>query len=357
MKKLLSLFATGLMLAAVLTGCAGAKLKVGLVTDSGSIDDGGFNQSAWAGVLKAEEESLVKKNYIKPTGASKEELQKAIDDLYEKGYRFFILPGAVFENVAAYTQDKYQDAQFLLLDGQPVKDDGQSVINENTVSVQFASQEAGFAAAVAAAVQMKQGNIGFVGDIQKDSDAALYYAGFRQGVEYANTTYQTAVAMTDDCVTYTGSKDDIAMGQKLAAQLYDKGCVAVFAAAGKGNIGVITEAKLRLTAGETPWVIGSGWDQYADGTYEEGKSVILTSAVKKMDVAVYEEIKAASEDQFAGGTTVMFQAANDGIGLPEANPNLSDEALAAAQDALAKIKTGEITVSKTYEAPVAEIGG
>ncbi|MDD4796891.1 MAG: BMP family ABC transporter substrate-binding protein [Eubacteriales bacterium] len=350
MKKLLSLFATALVIAALLSGCAGAKVKVGVVTDAGNIDDGAWNQAAWAGVLQAEEESLAKKNYVKPTGTSKEELQREIDALYEKGYRFIVLPGAVFANAAAYAQDKYQDAQFVLLDAQPVKDDGQSVIAVNTVAVEFAAQQAGFAAGVATAVQLGQGSVGFVGDVQQ-SDAALYCAGFRQGLEYAHNAYQTAVTMTDDDIAYTGAPDDVAMGQKLAAQLYDKGCVAVFAAAGKGNVGVITEAKLRLVAGAPCWVIGSGYDQYADGAYEENKSVVLTSAVKKMDVAVYEQIKAASLGQFAGGTIIVFQAENDGVGIPATNPNLGNEAVTGAADALAKMKAGQVTVTDTYAAP------
>ena len=64
--------------------------------------------------------------------------------------------------------------------------------------------------------------------------------------------------------------------------MYDRGVKAIFAAAGGVNIGVITEAKTRVVNGEEAWVIGVDSDQYDDGIYEGSKSVVLTSAIKKI---------------------------------------------------------------------------
>ena len=79
------------------------------------------------------------------------------------------------------------------------------------------------------------------------------------------------------------------------------GVKAIFTAAAGVNIGVITEAKTRVVNGEEAWVIGVDSDQYADGIYEGNKSVVLTSAIKKIDEATYQIIKNELNGEFPGG--------------------------------------------------------
>ena len=142
----------------------------------------------------------------------------------------------------------------------------------------------------------------------------------------------------------SGSFSDTALGQQLAAQMYDRGVKAIFAAAGGVGTGVITEAKTRVVNGEEVWVIGVDSDQYADGIYEGDKSVILTSAIKKINEAAYQMIEDELNDKFPGGQTLKFDATNDGIGIPAENPNLSDETVAKVNEVLEAIKNGEIEV-------------
>ena len=88
-------------------------------------------------------------------------------------------------------------------------------------------------------------------------------------------------------------------------------------------------------------------DQYEDGIYDEanGKSVILTSAVKKINNASFDMIEAAINDQFPGGKTLVYSVNNNGVGIPEKNPNLDSSVVETVNEILEKMKNGEVTVS------------
>ena len=115
-------------------------------------------------------------------------------------------------------------------------------------------------------------------------------------------------------------------------------------AAGGVGVGSINEAKARATAGKEAWIIGVDVDQYADGIYKDDKSIILTSAMKKIDVATFDIIKDELDGKFPGGQTLTFDVKNDGVGLPNENPNLTEETTKQVDEVYNKIKNGEITV-------------
>lgn len=85
------------------------------------------------------------------------------------------------------------------------------------------------------------------------------------------------------------------------------------------GVGVINEAKTRATKGV--WVVGVDSDQYGQGIYSGNKSVILTSALKRVDSATYDMIKAENDGKFPGGQTLVFDAKKNGVGIPATNPN------------------------------------
>ncbi|HOC08793.1 MAG TPA: BMP family ABC transporter substrate-binding protein, partial [Bacillota bacterium] len=169
--------------------------------------------------------------------------------------------------------------------------------------------------------------------------------GFQQGIKYANENLGTNIVMKPENVIYQGSFDNVAAGQQLAAQMFDKGVDAIFCAAGGVGIGAINEAKARAKAGEEVWIVGVDVDQYAEGIYEGDKSIILTSAMKCIDQAAYDMIMAESKGQFPGGQTLVFDAKNNGVGIPKENPNLSKEVQDKVAEIFEKLKSGEITVS------------
>ena len=342
-----ALMVTGLIGCGSKSGSAEGQLKVGMVTDAGTIDDKSFNQGTWEGILKAKDELGIDSNYLKPAGTTEADYMKEIGNLYDTGYKFIVAPGFKFETAIFNAQDKYSDAKFVIIDGSPNNgksgDERVEKIGSNSVSIYFAEEEAGFIVGVAAALELKDGELGYIGGMEIPSVQKFNW-GFQQGVKYANDNLGTKMNIKPENVVYQGTFEDVAAGQQLAATMYDNGVKAIFVAAGNVGIGVINEAKARVAAGKEAWVIGTDVDQYEDGKYAGDKSVILTSAMKKLDTAAFDMIKAELDGNFKGGESLMFNAKNDGIGLPDNNPNLSSETTAKVNEVYNKIKNGEIEI-------------
>lgn len=354
-KKIISLALSALMVTG-LVGCGSndsnsgnsgnsseTTLKVGMVTDSGTIDDKSFNQGTWEGIIEAEKNLGIEKNYMQPGGETEANYLTEIQNLYDAGYKFIVTPGFKFETAIYKAQEQYKDAQFVIIDGEPNDGKDNYVVGDNTVAIYFAEEQSGFAAGVAAAVELQTGDLGFIGGMEIPAVQKFNY-GFQQGVAYANEHFGSNVTIKAENVVYSGSFSDTALGQQLAAQMYDRGVKVIFTAAGGTGMGAITEAKTRAVNGEEAWIIGVDSDQYADGIYEGNKSVILTSAIKKVNVASYKMIEAELNNEFPGGQSLIFDAKNDAVGIPEENPNLSDETVSKVSEVLEAIKSGQIEV-------------
>lgn len=348
-----SIFISVLFLSLVLTACGGgqadqadqaAGFKVGMVTDAGTIDDKSFNQGTWEGIVRAEGELGIQKKYLKPNGTTEADYLKEIGNLYDAGYKFIVTPGFKFETAIFQAQDKYEDAKFVLIDGAPHAGDYSPVVKDNTVSIFFAEHESGFLAGVATALELQEGEVGFIGGMEIPAVQKFNW-GFQQAIQYANDNLGTNITLKAENVIYQGSFDNTAAGGQIAAQMYDRGVDAIFTAAGGVGVGAINEAKTRAKAGENVWIVGVDVDQYVDGIYEGEKSVILTSAMKKLGEATFDMIKQEQDGSFPGGQTIIFDTKNNGVGIPEENPNLSEETMSKTDEILQKIKSDEIKVS------------
>ena len=323
-----------------------AAFKVGMVTDAGTIDDKSFNQGTWEGIQKASKDLGVKSKYLKPTGTTEADYVKEISNLNDAGFGLIVTPGFKFESAIFVAQDKYPKTKFVLIDGSP--NNGvfdatrKEKVGPNTVSIFFAEHESGFLAGVASALQVKEGDFGFIGGMEIPPVQKFNW-GFQQGVAYANQSLGTKVSMKPENVIYQGTFNDVAAGQQLAAQMYDRGVKAIFTAAGGVGVGAINEAKARAAKGV--WIVGVDVDQYAQGIYSGDKSIILTSAMKRIDTAAYDMIKAEKEGKFPGGQTLVFDAKKDGVGIPATNPNLSADVSTKVAAVLADLKAGKITVA------------
>ena len=350
-KKVMALVLSALMVTG-LVGCGSdnnaskseeGKLKVGMVTDTGTIDDKSFNQGTWEGIKEAEKSFGLETTFMQPNGESESSYLTEIQNLYDSGYKFIVTPGYKFETAIYKAQSQYEDAKFVLIDGEPNDGNDNYLVADNTVAVYFAEEQSGFIAGVASAVQLQDGDFGFIGGMEIPSVKKFNY-GFQQGVAYANEHYGTNVSLKAENIVYSGSFSDTALGQQLSAQMYDNGVKAIFTAAAGVNIGVITEAKTRVANGQEAWVIGVDSDQYDDGIYEGNKSVVLTSAIKKIDEAAYQIIEDEINGEFPGGQVLRFDAKNDAVGIPSENPNLSDDTIAKVNEVINAIKADEIEV-------------
>lgn len=347
LKKGIGIVVILLVMSLMITGCfdSGAgKLKVGMVTDAGTIDDKSFNQGTWEGVKLAGEDFKLETKYLKPSGTTEADYVKEISNLYDAGFKFVVCPGFKFETAIFQAQDKYKDAKFVLIDGSPHAGDYKTVVKENTVSIFYAEHQSGFLAGVATAVQLKDGQVGFIGGMEIPPVQKFNW-GFQQGVQYANKNLGTKIEIKPENVTYQGSFDNVAAGQQLAAQMFEKGVKAIFCAAGGVGIGAINEAKTRAKVGQQVWIIGVDVDQYSEGIYDGNKSVILTSAMKKIDQSAYDMVKAEKDGKFPGGQTLIFDATNNGVGLPKENPNLSKEVQDKVAEVYKSIQSGSISIS------------
>ena len=265
--------------------------------------------------------------------------------MYDSGYKFIVCPGFKFETAVFKAQSKYSDAKFVIIDGNAHPADSYDSQNgPHTIGISFLENEAGFLAGVAAALQVQKGSFGFIGGMEIPAVQKFNW-GWQQGIKYANENLGTEIEMKEENFIYQGGFSDIAAGQQIAASMYDRGVTVIHAAAGGVGVGVINEAKTRTQAGNKVWVVGVDVDQYAEGIIADGSSIILTSAMKYIDRASFDMVKEEIDGVFKGGRSLLLSAKEDGVGIPEKNPNLSPEVQKKVDEVFGKIKAGEIVVS------------
>ncbi|NLK96681.1 MAG: BMP family ABC transporter substrate-binding protein [Epulopiscium sp.] len=323
-------------------------VKVGMVTDSGTIDDKSFNQGTWEGIVKYAQDNagVIEEKYLQPSGEQHTDYLNAMNDLIETGHTIIVTPGFKFETAVNEAAGNNPDVSFILIDGQTHNGDGNFVKHDNTVCVFFNEHEAGFLAGVAAALSTKTNKLGFIGGMEIPPVQKFGW-GYQAGVAYANKTYGTQAEIVD--YIYQGTFDDVAGGQTLAAGMYDKGVDIIFHAAGGVGVGVFNEAKERAEKGGEVFVIGVDVDQYEAGKISSGKSVTLTSAVKGVDTAAYNYIDAKLNGTFPGGEVVTLGLKDNAVGIPKENPNLSEDTVKKVDETVQQVLDGKLTVPATQE--------
>ncbi|MBZ4667645.1 MAG: hypothetical protein JG775_797 [Defluviitaleaceae bacterium] len=323
-------------------------VKVGMATDSGTIDDKSFNQGTWEGIQKYAEDhpGVVETKYLQPSGEQHTDYLNAMNDLIDTGHTIIVTPGFKFETAVNEAATNNPDVSFILIDGQTHNGDGNFVKHDNTVCVFFNEHEAGFLAGVAAALSTKTNKLGFIGGMEIPPVQKFGW-GYQAGVAYANKTYGTQAEIVD--YIYQGTFDDVAGGQTLAAGMYDKGVDIIFHAAGGVGVGVFNEAKERAEKGQEVYVIGVDVDQYEAGKISSGKSVTLTSAVKGVDTAAYNYIDAKLNGTFPGGEVVTLGLKDNAVGLPKENPNLSEDTIKKVEETVQQVLDGKLTIPATQE--------
>ena len=328
MKKIFKIVATT-FLTLGLVACGNEEVskndgvKIGMVTDAGTIDDKSFNQGTWDGIVKYNNDNPDSEiQYIQPNGETTQDYLEAIDNLALRGTEVIVLPGFVFEEALGKAQDEHPDITFVAIDAEPlVGYDGNGAplheVKENTISIFFSEQQASFLTGIASALETKTNKVGFLGGMEVPAVQKLGW-GFVAGVAYANANLGTNVEIID--YIYQGTFTDLDAGKSISAGMYDKGADVIFAAAGAVGVGAITESKTRAESGEDVYVVGVDVDQYDEGLLTNGHSTIL------MDIAT------------------------NGVGLPQENPNLSEETVKQVNEIVELIKGGEIEVPATEEA-------
>ena len=307
------------------------EITIGLVTDTGGIDDKSFNQGTWEGIkYYAKKFELPEGNISFLQSTSDADYIPNLSQFSEDKKDLMVAAGFLFEESIAKIAADFPDQKILFIDA--------VVEAPNVLNALFAEHEGSYLVGVAAALKAQDAGkdtVGFVGGMDFDT-IQKFEAGFEQGVLAVDPNMKVVI-------DYVGDFNKPEDGQTLAAKMYDAGVYVIYHAAGGSGNGVIKEAKDRVQNGEDVWVIGVDKDQFSEGVYADGKSVILTSMLKAVYQAAYDTSKLVAQDKFEGGTRIYDLKAN-GVGIPAVNPNLTEEWTKKIEEYANKIRNGEISV-------------
>lgn len=331
MKKLLAVVLLGALVSSLAFGfgfgkkkdkaAKSKKMKVGIVLSIGGLGDKSFNDAAYRGLEMAKDELGINFNYVEPASTAEDE--QFLRKYAQAKYDLVIATGFLMKDACEKVAKDFPDVKFAIIDEQ---------INlPNVASLKFKEDEGSFMVGAAAAMVNKSGTVGFVGGM----DIPLirkFQKGFEAGAEYVKPGIKTLSVYT------TGSNpfNDPVQGKENALSLIKQGADVVYHAAGGTGMGVIEAAK---ESGVYAIGVDSNQDHIAPG-------VVLTSMLKKVDIAVFRTVKAVKEGTFKGELT-EFGLAEDGVGTTNFEFT-KDKLPAGTMEKLAEIKekliNGEITI-------------
>lgn len=267
-------------------------IKAGLVTDVGGVGDRSFNALAWEGLQTAQKELGFDIKYTE--SKQNADYVTNLSRFAQNGYDVVFAIGYAMADALKEVAPRFPNVKFAIIDGEAPKD------APNAVSYQFREEEGSFLAGALAGAMTKKNVIGFVGG----ADVPLihkFQAGYAAGAKTTNPKI-------DVKVTYAGKFDDPQKGQEAALSQLGAGADIIFHAAGATGVGVI---KAMQNKGAGFYAIGVDKDQDGDAP---GR--VLTSMVKRVDVAVLDVCKAVAGGTFSGGTHVLGLKEN-GVGLSD----------------------------------------
>jgi len=317
----------GIIALGLAAGATAAEIRPAIVYDFGGKFDRSFNQSASVGVARFKQETGVAFRDFEITNAMQRE--QIMRQFARHGSNFIVAVGFTQASAVDQVAREFPDVKFVIIDG--------TVDLPNVESVNFREQESSFLCGMAAALSSKTGKIGFVGgmDIPLIRKFAL---GYKAGAEYVNPNIEVFENMTGST---PAAWNDPTRGAELAKSQFGRGADVVFHAAGGTGLGVMQAAK---DAG----LLSIGCDSNQDYIHPGS---VLTSAVKRVDVAVYQAAMAAYNGTWKPGP-VDLGLAEDGVGysLDENNRAILTPAIEQRLErAKADIISGKIKVPEYRE--------
>jgi basic membrane protein A and related proteins len=297
-------------------------IKVGLVTDIGGLNDRSFNQLANDGVQRAKSDLGVDVKVL--TSKSDADYVPNLSSLAQQKYDLVIGVGFLMSDAMNTVATKFPDTNFAIIDF------SQAALKKKPTNVRgllFAEQEPGYVTGYIAGLYTKDKGgkqvISSVGG-QKIPPVDHYIAGYQAGAKAANPGIKTLNDYSQDFV-------DQAKCKEIALNQIAQGSQVVFQVAGQCGLGALDAAKEKGVQG-----IGVDADQSYLGDH------ILTSAQKKVDVAVFDTTKAVQDGSFKGGTDELFQFKNDGVAFGKLNAE-GQKYADKAEEIKQKIISGDIT--------------
>ena len=298
-----------------------------MVLDKGGKDDRSFNSAAYAGATKAEKEFGIKLKYVEATDSNSIEILHR--SFAKKDFDLVIGVGFAQAEAVKKIADQYPQKKFAIVDGE--------VTAANVKSLLFEEHEGAYLVGALAALQSKTGKIGFIGGMDIPM-IRRFDMGFRAGVEKVNPKAK----LISNFIGITGEAwTNPPKGKELALSQFGSGVDVIFAAAGASGSGVFDAAEERKK-----FAIGVDSNQ---NWMKPG--FILTSMLKRVDVAVYDTIKELKDGQFQGGI-YRFGLKNKGVdyAIDEHNQKLiTPEMTKRVEELKSNIIAGKILVPDYYK--------
>jgi basic membrane protein A len=267
-------------------------VKVGMAYDVGGRGDQSFNDSAAAGLDKAKAELGVEvKEAAAVNGENEAAREERLQQLVDAGYTHVVAVGFAYAKSVGKAAKANPEVHFAIVD-----DASADSKSANVDQITFAENEGSFLVGAAAALKSKSGHVGFVGGVNVDL-IKKFEAGFIAGAKAVNPSIKIDSQYLTQPPDFSGFGDP-AKGKTAAEGMYQKGADVVYHAAGGSGGGVFTAAK---AAGKL--AIGVDSDQALTAPADV-RSVIMTSMIKKVDVAVFDFIKSAADGTEKTGNNI-----------------------------------------------------
>lgn len=300
----------------------GSDFSVGLVTDVGGVNDGSFNQSAWEGLQKAGEDFGVTVNYLE--SKTDADYTPNIESFMDEDCDLIICVGYMLADAMRSAAEENPDQKFAIIDDSSCSD------LDNVTCLMFRQEQASYLVGYVAGLVTESNTVGFVLGMANDTMNQFGY-GYLAGVKDANPD---ATILQQNANSFS----DSATGKSMANQEITNGADVIFHAAGATGLGVIEacqEAKIKA--------IGVDSDQSSIAP-----DTVITSAMKRVDNAVYETTEELIQDKLESGIH-EYDLAHGGVDIAPTTDLLSDDVIAAVDDVKEKIISGEVVVPKTKE--------
>ena len=296
-------------------------IKAGVVTDIGGLNDRSFNFLANKGLEDAEGDLGVEGRVL--LSKSNGDYVPNLTTLATQQFDLSISVGFLMGEATATVAGKFPQNSFAIVDFPASALKGKP---KNVEGLLFKEQEGGYLAGYLAGLWAKDNNANTVSTVggQKIPPVDHYIAGFQKGAKDANPGIKTLNGYSQDFVAQDKCKE-------IALDQISQGSKVVFQVAGQCGLGALDAAKEKGVQG-----IGVDADQSYLGDH------ILTSALKKVDVAVFDAIKRAQDGKFKGGTDVIATVENGGVGLGKFGPE-GEKYADQMKEVTDKIASGEIT--------------
>jgi basic membrane protein A len=332
MKRLLSFLGVAVLLVA---GCggggnksssstsseSGSKLKIGLVTDIGGLNDRGFNHLSYVGLQRAQSELGIQQRVFQ--AHSTQEYVPNLSTFARQGYDLTIGVGFTEATAIDTAATTFPNSKFAIVDVDQTEEPHKP---KNLLGLLFREQETGYLVGYLAGLEEKRRPgpdvIGSVGG-QKQPPVDRFIAGYQAGAKAADPGIKLLNAYSEDF-------SDQAKCKQVALNQIEQGAGVIFQVAGGCGLGALDAAKEKGV-----WGIGVDADQSFLGPH------ILTSAVKRVDTAVFLAIKSVVDGTFKGGN-MTFGLKQNGVGIGKISPKVPQAEVAKVNQIRADIISGKI---------------